>query len=721
MKLQFVVSAQLLAVTVSFQTHRAYFLSKPLLQTTTTLRARGEEPIVRNFNVLVPQRSPYSGRFPEEITAPGLSSAPAPSVAPPAVVSAPPAPVFVAPDPPVPPQPVSIVPDVIATPEPEIIQQVAPPPPISFPDAPIASTHSAAVSSAGTNPYLERMRENHQEFRAMVKGSLQEFGDSDAGGALQDKLANLKSLNVDTSNGWPALRDNLNKLTLDTNKLFQDSFNQIPADQMRTSIQNAASLVGRQGTTADQVLQALNTKELGSWYAGIISVIVLGVVATASSKSASDEVATVAKSNEDSILDSSSSIPPTLVDDLTETNTAIPASSTMEQQIMQLTQATAAVSKELKDLKLTLAERDYTIASMQSEFRVVQNELTMLRTVEEQLGTKLKRVEHELAEKVGELEEERAMRVKFEAELKEASSKAAKSSLKEAEPIKSEALEKPAPKASKSSKAATASKASPAPVEVPLSENVASNASNPAAPAPAPKSAPEKQPATKKMSEPIASTPNPEPVAVQKAASEKPQATKKAPKSAASAPIPAPAPSPKVAIATPPATKKVDELLAPSTNLDPVSPPKTASSKAPATKAFAEPVAPSPSPKAATLKKAPKKAPAKTVTADASAQVSAPASTTTLDNAISKKASSPVSEPFFAAVATNTTESIATKAPTSSPVASSDDWSKFSTSTLTRKSIAELTDYLKVKGVSVVDSSGKNLKKAELVRAVQSA
>jgi len=49
-----------------------------------------------------------------------------------------------------------------------------------------------------------------------------------------------------------------------------------------------------------------------------------------------------------------------------------------------------------------------------------------------------------------------------------------------------------------------------------------------------------------------------------------------------------------------------------------------------------------------------------------------------------------------------------------------DDWASLADSTLKRKTVAQLTEYLSGKGVTATDSSGKSLKKAELLEAVKS-
>merc|ERR1712194_641336 len=49
-----------------------------------------------------------------------------------------------------------------------------------------------------------------------------------------------------------------------------------------------------------------------------------------------------------------------------------------------------------------------------------------------------------------------------------------------------------------------------------------------------------------------------------------------------------------------------------------------------------------------------------------------------------------------------------------------DDWALLADSTLKRKTVVQLTEYLTEKGVTATDESGKVLKKAELLEAVKS-
>eukprot|EP00581_Thalassiosira_minuscula_P006550 CAMPEP_0183742500 /NCGR_PEP_ID=MMETSP0737-20130205/64729_1 /TAXON_ID=385413 /ORGANISM="Thalassiosira miniscula, Strain CCMP1093" /LENGTH=555 /DNA_ID=CAMNT_0025978087 /DNA_START=90 /DNA_END=1757 /DNA_ORIENTATION=- len=68
----------------------------------------------------------------------------------------------------------------------------------------------------------------------------------------------------------------------------------------------------------------------------------------------------------------------------------------------------------------------------------------------------------------------------------------------------------------------------------------------------------------------------------------------------------------------------------------------------------------------------------------------------------------------------STKKSVAKKAPKVKVVATADDWALLAESTLKRKTVAQLTEYLTGKGVTATDSSGKSLKKAELLEAVKS-
>mmetsp|Transcript_42109 Transcript_42109/g.101256 ORF Transcript_42109/g.101256 Transcript_42109/m.101256 type:complete len:245 (+) Transcript_42109:1539-2273(+) len=74
---------------------------------------------------------------------------------------------------------------------------------------------------------------------------------------------------------------------------------------------------------------------------------------------------------------------------------------------------------------------------------------------------------------------------------------------------------------------------------------------------------------------------------------------------------------------------------------------------------------------------------------------------------------------------TAVSEPVTAPAPAPAPAApasggGTDDWSTLSKSTLTRKTVKELQEYLDTKGVTTTDSDGKPLKKALLVDAVLS-
>ena len=61
----------------------------------------------------------------------------------------------------------------------------------------------------------------------------------------------------------------------------------------------------------------------------------------------------------------------------------------------------------------------------------------------------------------------------------------------------------------------------------------------------------------------------------------------------------------------------------------------------------------------------------------------------------------------------------APKAKTVAPKVDTDNWSTLSDSTLTRKTVKQLTEYLGTKGVATTGEDGKALKKAQLVEAVR--
>lgn len=85
-----------------------------------------------------------------------------------------------------------------------------------------------------------------------------------------------------------------------------------------------------------------------------------------------------------------------------------------------------------------------------------------------------------------------------------------------------------------------------------------------------------------------------------------------------------------------------------------------------------------------------------------------------------KKATKGVTETQSDVPKKSTTKSSTKKTSKAATSSNTDDWATLAESTLKRKSVAQLTEYLVGRGVSVTDSAGKSLNKAELLEVVKS-
>ena len=510
MKLPLILSAHLLVASAAFQP------PQPQTRRLDSLLRAKRDMLAKDYNVLTPKRPNYSKVFPSDLEAPAGKLPPVQS-----------SPAVVDPTPPVP-EPVVMITEpppslpspVIEIPAPEPVIAEAPKfeiPKFEVPEITLPTPSTMDVQES-TGRFIDQIRENQDNFITQLRESTPTSGDASTlseyirqsvqgsvdGEIIAERLSKLKSLtvNVDAlqdlkfdTTGWVNLQQNLNMAPLQ----------QIPADKLRASFDGALQVLVSRGLskeTLQQMWEALNTKELGGWYAGVITVIVLFIVAATGPD---EELTPVVEGPPISAAEATPAV-------------AAKTDQGMEMQVLQLSEATAAVSKELKELKMRLAERDYTVASMQSEFRLVQNEVSSLRTVERQLQSKITSLENELAVKSSELVDETARHDMIEAGLRariesmESKEKVPKSSVVEVAPTTAPTpAPKPAPVEEPIAKAAPAPK--PAPKVVPAAEPVTNAAPSVSMPAPKSAAAPEapaaaRSPAFFATKEKPASSPN---------------------------------------------------------------------------------------------------------------------------------------------------------------------------------------------------------------------
>lgn len=145
----------------------------------------------------------------------------------------------------------------------------------------------------------------------------------------------------------------------------------LPADQFAALQYSLQQVLRTPGWTLTDVLNALKSEELGGWYAGaIVGCLLLAVLSDRQSavKLATAEIAMNAEKKREQ--------------DAAEKHR-------LEGMVVELTQAVAILTAELRDLKTQRAETNYALASMQSDVRNVKNEVGKNSAMEKQLSAKL--------------------------------------------------------------------------------------------------------------------------------------------------------------------------------------------------------------------------------------------------------------------------------------------------------------------------------------------
>lgn len=235
---------------------------------------------------------------------------------------------------------------------------------------------------------------------------------------LLDRLQNLKGLNVEN---FGRILDDGRHYVLrgveegeSLSRAVADVFARVPADRISQSIQSFATVLQTQGANPESLqaaLRALNMEELGVWYVGALGFVSL-LAASTSSVSArkdlesklSEATATLGKETEEASL---------------REQTLLAEKERMQSQVKELTQATAAVSKELKELKAEKARSDYAVAELKSELRALQNELKIQKAKETEVVSNLADAEKRLQSETQRLKSELEEKARAEKDLNE--------------------------------------------------------------------------------------------------------------------------------------------------------------------------------------------------------------------------------------------------------------------------------------------------------------
>jgi hypothetical protein len=243
--------------------------------------------------------------------------------------------------------------------------------------------------------------------------------------------------------GWDHLQQEVQKLQFDFRHVVTEPLERIPFRQMQSSIADAVGSVVQNGKFSTAAYDALHVQELGSWYVGAMTLGIMGAVAAqgpdmseATSSISTDPALSSmpdmsqasiitepalsstpddmseaslstdpALSSTPDMIDASISTEPALSSPVLEKEATVIVTTNqekMDQQVLELSEATAAIARELKVMNTKIAERDYEIAAMKSEFRVLTNTLSTQKIVEQSLQRQLEASDAMLGQKMNE-------------------------------------------------------------------------------------------------------------------------------------------------------------------------------------------------------------------------------------------------------------------------------------------------------------------------------
>jgi hypothetical protein len=235
---------------------------------------------------------------------------------------------------------------------------------------------------------------------------------------LVDRLQNLKGLNVEN---FGRILDDGRQYVLrgveegeSLQRAIADVFARVPVERMAQSIQSFLAVLQTQGMSPDSLqasLRALNMEELGVWYVGALGLISL--------VAASNSSVTARKDLETKLSEAAAELGKEAEEASLRESALLAEKERMERQVKELTQATATVSKELKELKAEKAKRDYAVAEMKSELRALQNELKIQKANEAEAASNLANAEKRLQSETQRLKSELEAKDRTEMDLRE--------------------------------------------------------------------------------------------------------------------------------------------------------------------------------------------------------------------------------------------------------------------------------------------------------------
>lgn len=192
-------------------------------------------------------------------------------------------------------------------------------------------------------------------------------------------------------------------------------------DLFRLSVRDLAALLssGTAYTQAD-FERALNLKETGAWYLAVAGTLGVAWWNVALRDDGSSAVAMPRGGWSASTTATTTADPEVKLRQLAQTDDALAKrEAAVTDQVAELTAATAAVTQQLAELNAAKAQRDYDVATMKSDLREMRNELDVTTRSEQDLRRSLQRTQERLETETASLRQQLEERIQAEAAVRE--------------------------------------------------------------------------------------------------------------------------------------------------------------------------------------------------------------------------------------------------------------------------------------------------------------
>eukprot|EP00977_Amphora_coffeiformis_P002375 scaffold448_cov156-Amphora_coffeaeformis.AAC.4 len=181
----------------------------------------------------------------------------------------------------------------------------------------------------------------------------------------------------------------------------------------------AALLSGGTAYSQDDFERALNLKETSGWYLAVAGTLGVAWWNLAMGESSGSGAAAVAVPRGGTVV-KEVAVNEAKLNQLQAADDAIAKrEAAVADQVSQLTAATTAVTKQLAELNAAKAQRDYDVATMKSDLREMRNELYVAARSEQELRASLQRTQAKLDSETASLRKQLEERIAAEAAVQE--------------------------------------------------------------------------------------------------------------------------------------------------------------------------------------------------------------------------------------------------------------------------------------------------------------